>query len=257
MNKPEIVHLATNIYEEALTAASYWSLINQYQDNVQKYNNEMNYSPAFYHVIYQALIESLFMNLSKIYDSDNDALTIRTLLSEMNDISVEDFAECVSKTYRFCGNKFQHRLEPQEECFFKERVAEQRSICNALEIEYLFTEVELSFQELIDLYTKKLHSINPSIQNLINQRNKIYAHNDRSTNFNFENIHKKNPIIKADADKLIDIALDISCFCIEVLTGVSKARDYININDWESSLKMITIGQKYQDDYLKELCDEE
>lgn len=257
MTKLEIVHLANNIYEEALTAASYWSLINQYQDNVQKYNNEMNYSPAFYHVIYQSLIESLFMNLSKIYDSDNDALTIRTLLSEMNGVSLEDFADCVSKTYRFCDNKFQHRLKPEEECLFKEQVAKQRSICNALKIDYVFTEVELSFQQLISFYVKKLHSINPSIQNLINQRNKIYAHNDRNTNFNFEDIYKKNPIKKVDADKLIDTALDISCFCIEVLTGVAKARDYININDWESSLKMITIGQKYQDNCLKELCDEE
>lgn len=183
MNKKEIVHLATNIYEEALTAASYWHIINQYHVNIQKYNDEMNYSPAFYQVIYQALVESLFMNLAKVYDSDNESLTIRTLLSEMKMVSAENFAECVGETYSFCGSKFLHRLKPEEECFFKKEVAETHSICEALGIDYIFTEMELSFEDLIVFYTKKLHSINPSIKNLINQRNKIYAHNDRKTKF--------------------------------------------------------------------------
>ena len=252
MNKKEIVHLATNIYEEALTAASYWHIINQYHVNVQKYNDEMNYSPAFYQVIYRALVESLFMNLAKVYDFDNESLTIRTLLSEMKMVSAEDFAECVGETYSFCGSKFQHRLKPEEECFFKKEVAETHSICEALGVDYIFTEVALSFEDLIVFYTKKLHSINPSIKKLINQRNKIYAHNDRNTNFEFEAIHKASPIKKEDAEALIETALDISCFCIEILTGVSKARDYININDWEASLKMIQIGVQFQDKYLEE-----
>jgi len=115
--------------------------------------------------------------------------------------------------------------------------------------------VELSFEELIDFHTKKFHSIKPSVDNLIKQRNKIYAHNDRNTNFKFDDIYKESPIKKDDANKLIYTALDISCFCIEILTGVSKARDYINISDWEASLKMIKIGIQYQSDYLQSISD--
>ena len=109
----------------------------------------------------------------------------------------------------------------------------------------------------IVFYTKKLHSINPSIKNLINQRNKIYAHNDRNTNFEFEAIHKASPIKKEDAEALIETALDISCFCTEILTGVSKARDYININDWAASLEMIKIGAQYQDTYLESISEQD
>ena len=52
MDKKQLIHLATNIYEEALMANSYWNIVNQYQSNISNYNDEMNYSPAFYHVIY-------------------------------------------------------------------------------------------------------------------------------------------------------------------------------------------------------------
>ena len=253
MDKKELIHLATNIYEEALMANSYWDIVNQYHSNISNYNDEMNYSPAFYHVVYQALVEGVFINLAKIYDVHGNALAIGTLLEEMKKISVDDFHEHVVEHYKLCGNHFQHRLKQDEECFFKKEVSEQRGICNALKIDYIHTTVELSFEEIIDLYIKKLCSIKPSIANLRVQRNKIYAHNDRQTNFDFKSIHEKNPINKNDADVLIDLALDISCLCVEILTGVSKARSYTNIDDWEASLKMITIGGKYREAYLEEL----
>ena len=253
MDKKELIHLATNIYEEALMANSYWDIVNQYHSNISNYNDEMNYSPAFYHVIYQALVEGIFINLAKIYDAHGNALTIGTLLEEMKKISVDDFHESVVKHYKLCGNRFQHRLKQDEECFFKKEVSEQHSTCNVLKIDYIHTTVALTFDEIIDLYVKKLSSIKPSIENLRIQRNKIYAHNDRQTNFDFKSIYEKNPINKKDADVLIDLALDISCLCVEILTGVSKARSYTNIDDWEASLKMIQIGEQYQDAYLKEL----
>ena len=253
MNKNELIHLATNIYEEALMANSCWDIVNQYHSNISNYNDEMNYSPAFYHVIYQALIEGIFINLAKIYDTHGNALAIGTLLEEMKKISVDDFHEHVVEHYKLCGNHFQHRLKQDEECFFKKEVSKQRGIGNALNIDYIHTTVELTFDEIIDLYVKKLSSIKPSIENLRIQRNKIYAHNDRQTNFDFRSIYEKNPINKKDADVLIDLALDISCLCVEILTGVSKARSYTNIDDWEASLKMITIGEKYRDAYLEEL----
>ncbi len=247
MNKNELIHLATNIYELALTANSYWDIVNQYQSNISNYNDAMNCSPAFYHVIYQALIEGIFINLAKIYDSHDNALTIGTLLEEMKKISVDDFNKDVLENFKRCGNHFQHRLKQDEECFFKKEVSEQRSICNILKIDYTHTTVELTFDEIVDLYTKRRRSIKPSIENLRIQRNKIYAHNDRQTNFDFKGIYEKNPINKKDADMLVDLALDVSCFCIEILTGVSKARSYTNINDWEASLNMITLGKKYRD----------
>ena len=171
----------------------------------------------------------------------------------MKKISVDDFHESVVKYYKLCGNRFQHRLKQDEECFYKKEVSEQRDICNILKIDYVHTTVNITFDEIVELYIKKLCSIKPSIENLRIQRNKIYAHNDRQTNFDFKSIYEKNPINKKDADVLIDLALDISCLCVEILTGVSKARSYTNIDDWEASLKMIQIGEQYQDAYLKEL----
>ena len=255
--KEEIIYLANNIYEEALRANTYWELIKQYHTNVDKYNSEMNYSPAFYQVIYTALVESLFLNLAKIYDVDENSITIKTLLKSLEAITVNDLDDYVKSKYELLNNKFQHQLKPNEECFFKEQVWEQKRICELLEVEYTYTIVDLNLEQLYDLYIKKFHSLNSIRDNLITQRNKIYVHNDKATNFKFEAIYQNQAINDTAIDKLIDYALDLSRYIIDILTGTLKADTYINMDDWEATLMLVKVGHKYQMNHMDEMLTEE
>ena len=156
-----------------------------------------------------------------------------------------------------CNQKFQHRLALNEECFFKETVSEQKQICELLNIEYTHTIVELNLKQLHELYAKRFNSLNKIRKNLIAQRNKIYVHNDKNTNFNFEDVYRNQTISNEDADKLISFALDFSRYCIEILTGISKPETYVNINDWEATLMLVSIGHKYETLQINELLENE
>lgn len=256
MTKTEIIHLAINIYEEALRANSYWNLLKQYKENVSKYNNEMNCSPAFYNVIYTSLVESLFLNLSKIYDVNNKSLTIKTLLKGTETITIDYLDEHVRAKYELCGNKLQYPLNSLEECYFKDEVSEQKRICEVYDIEHIITTLNLDLKEIHKLYTKRFNSLNKIRNNLVTQRNKIHIHNDKEINFNFEDIYQNQPISNEDADKLIGFALDFSRYCIEILTGVSKPETYVNMNDWEATLMLVNIGQKYQLTHIDEMLND-
>lgn len=194
MNKDETIHLAMNIYEEALMSSSYYNILKQYEENINLYYDEMNISTGFYHVIHSALIEALFMNLSKIYDENNKSLTLRDLLKELSNLSIHDLDDTVKSHYIKNNNTFVYRVSTSEECFFKGKVSLFKENCRIANIPYKHTVVYISLSEFIDFYFKKYHSMHHYISNLIMQRNKIYAHNDRNTNFNFSKIVDKFPI---------------------------------------------------------------
>ncbi len=250
--KDNTLCLANNIYEQALKANTYWKLLNQYYININKYNDAMNFSPAFYNVIYTSLVESLFLNLSKIYDVNEDSITIRTLLTSLELITVNDLNDYVKSKYEFLNNKFQHQLKPNEECFFEEQVSEQKRVCKLRDIKYTHTMIDLNLEQLYELYVKKFNSLKHIRDNLIVQRNKIYVHNDKETNFEFDTIYQKKAINNIAIDKLIDYALDLSRYIIEILTGVLKADTYVNMNDWEATLMLVNIGHKYKMTHIDE-----
>ena len=74
LNRDEVVHLATNLYEEAFWANSYWKLLQQIHNQVGTYYEEINVSPCFYNIVYNALVKSMLMELAKLYDTDGISL---------------------------------------------------------------------------------------------------------------------------------------------------------------------------------------
>lgn len=102
-------------------------------------------------------------------------------------------------------------------------------------------------QEYLKKYDTALKNIQPQLDNLKKQRNKVHAHNDRKSIGNIEEIIEDNPLNLKDIKMLIDLSLDISLLIIGDLTGINKPRLYANINDWENTLKLVEIGEKYRD----------
>lgn len=256
MDKEQLIKFAEELYQEAFAANAYFLIMQQYREMQKAYLAEMRLSPAFYSVIYEALQKACFIELAKLYDRTKGAYSIGTLLnfceenlkffSEYRDtVEIEDNG----KKYVF-PVPYQHSLKSTEECFFKEEVHAQRNIYKLFDISSADTApvtVDLTFSEFLKLYKKRYVALSKKRDNMSEQRNKIYAHNDVKGIFNPEEVLEKNPLFYTDMQELIEFALDAAGLIVGALTGVCKARNYSNIDDWEGTLMLVRLGLKYQD----------
>lgn len=248
MTKDEIVHIAENLFEEAVSAKSYLQIIEQFRENVDKYNEEMNYSPAFYNVIYNSLLESLFLKLFKLYDRDAKSLTIHSLFNEMKKIEENELDDYVLRKYIENGNKFAHPLNLEEEVYFPKEVNQVKNLCNNAGIQYTHTTVYITLQDIVILYAKRFRPLRKkAVENLVQRRNKIGAHYDFETNFNYKKINEEFPLSDNEIDKLVEFAIEFLQFCVEILTGVHKVPEYLNINDWRLTLNLVRDGMEYRE----------
>ncbi len=255
MDKEQLIKLAEELYQEAFDANAYFLIIQQYGKMRKEYLPEMRLSSAFYSVVYEALQRACFIELAKLYDRTKGAYSIGTMLNfcEENLAYFSEYRDTVEieddgKKYVF-PVPYQHRLKPAEECFFKEEVRVQRDIYKIFDASSADTApvtVELTFRQFLELYKKRYSSLSKKRENMSEQRNKIYAHNDKRGIFNQEEVLEKNPLFYTDMQELIEFALDTTGLIVGALTGVCKARSYSNIDDWEGTLMLARLGLKYQ-----------
>lgn len=238
MEKEKIIHLATNLYEEAFCANSYWLLIQQIQKNTKTYNNEMSVSPCFYNLIYNSLIKSMLMELSKLYDSNGISLT--NLLDEINPNKAQN-----AVMVTICDNTITHVVCEFDKWYFKNEVDKLNRMCESLNLKSRYPTVEMKYSDYYEYLKKQFKSISKSNDKLREQRNNFLAHNGEGYNFNFKKLNIDFPVNKNDIDKLLEYAFTITTFVIEVLTGVSKPRTSVDINDWKKTLKLVHEGRDY------------
>ena len=256
LDKEQLIKLAEELYQEAFDANAYFLIMQQYREMQKEYRTEMELSPAFYSVIYGAIQKACFIELAKLYDRTKGAYSIGTMLSycEENLMFFSEYRDTVEieddgKKYVF-PVPYQHRLKPAEECFFKEEVRSQRNIYKLFDISSADTApvtVDLTFSEFLKLYQKRYSSLSKKRENMSEQRNKIYAHNDVKGIFNPEEVLEKNPLLYTDMQELIGFALDATGLIVGALTGVCKARNYSNIGDWKGTLMIDRLGLRDKD----------
>ena len=80
--KDELLKLAEELFREAFDANSYFLIMQQYGKHSKKYKAEMDLSPAFYNIVYNALQVACFMELAKLYDKTGGVFTIGSLLKD-------------------------------------------------------------------------------------------------------------------------------------------------------------------------------
>ena len=239
--------MAENLFNEAVNAKSYLQIIKQFRENSDNFSQEINCSPAFYNVIYNSLIESLFLNLFKLYDKDPSSLTVPKLLSKMREVGEDDLNDYVLEKYKEKGNKFSYRLNEEEELQFLEEVERTKNLCNQVGVTYTHTTVYLTLQNVVDLYAVRYRPLKKKVvENLRNRRIKIGVHNDSKTNFDYKRINNEFPITDDEIESLVEFAIEFLQFCIEVLTGVRKIPEYLNINDWRITLNLVRNGMNYR-----------
>ena len=246
MEKDELIQLAKNLMLEVLYARSYKDILSQYRVKRTAYKREFNLSPTFYGINEIALVEALSIRLARLYDVDDRSAGLRYLM-EQAEAHVEYFPEDRGEhsfesegvIYKFVI-PLRHALRECEKCYFKERVKKEESLLR------LFSDangkplqdvtIEVTIEELHDMYHKRFASIQTICKNLREQRNKIYAHNDRDVNFNLENFYRESPLSYQDIDILMEFAEDYTAFCYEYLSGNYAALEFKNIDDWENTL---------------------
>ena len=243
LNRDEVVHLATNLYEEAFWANSYWNLLQQIHNQVGTYYEEIDVSPCFYNLVHNALVKSMLMELAKLYDADG--ISLQNLLTAINP-SNNDIYKLMSE------EPIKHSVSDFDSWCFKHDIDKHYEICDLLKLNRTYPIVEMSYKQYYEYLSKQLCAVKKSRKNLREQRNNALAHNGEDYNFDLKTLNEKFPIVKKDVDNLIKYALELTTFVIENLTGVSKPETSIDIDDWNRTLELVREGQRAID---KE-CDE-
>lgn len=256
MEKDELVQLSKNLMMEALYARSYMDILDQYKANRTAYKQEISLSPAFYSISEMALIEALSIRLARLYDADDKSAGLGYLMEQAG--AHKDYFPKDRGEHSFESNgevygfviPLQHILRECEKCYFKERVAKEEALLS------LFSDtngnhlqnvtIEVTVEELLDMYHKRFASIQTVCKNLREQRNKIYAHNDRNVNFNLETLYRESPLSYQDINVLLEFAEDYTAFCYEYLSGNYAVLEFKNIDDWENTLVYAQKGIAFQ-----------
>lgn len=267
MEKKELILLTKNLMMEALYARSYKDILDQYKKNRTSYKQEISLSPAFYGISEMALVEALAIRLARLYDADEKSIGLRFLMKQAEENTAffpKDRGEHIVKTdgeeYKFIV-PLKHTLRECEKYYFKDKIKKKESFSTLFsDVKDNPTEgitIEVSIEELFDMYHKRFASIQTVCKNLIEQRNKIYAHNDKKINFNFNTVYQKNPMSSRDIDILLAFAEDYTAFCYEYLTGNYASLEFKNIDDWENTLVFAKKGMDSQKREWKENYGEE
>ena len=259
VNKDELLKLAEELFREAFDANSYFLIMQQYGKHSHKYKAEMNVSPAFYNIVFNALQIACFMELAKLYDKTDGVFTIGSLLKNCK-ANISLFPEYRAiREIEVDGEKYtlqipyQCELKSTEERFFEEQVKHRKDVLKLFDESNLndAITVDVTFPEYLDLYQKRFCALSKKTENLRRQRGKLYAHNDEER-LSGRDISKEAPILYSDMKELIDFALSVTRLIIACLTDIYKAGQYANIDDWEGTLMLAQLGLKYQDYDLKQ-----
>ncbi len=262
MTKEELISLAKSLMEETLFANTYYDVLTHYRGKKPKYNNEILISHAFYNTVEMALTEALAIRLSRLYDLNEKSAGLSYLMT-MAEKHIQYFPQ--NKEAQIPGPDgkketvsfpLTHTLRECEECYFKEKVEKEKTLRNLFsypEGQYSpEITIDVTIEELFKMYRKRLNSLSLKRDHLITQRNKIYAHNDKETNFNIDTVYKKNPLSFEDVSALLEFASDYTVFCYEYLSGNHAVLHFNNIDDLENTLVYVEKGMAYQRSEWKE-----
>lgn len=168
MDKEKLIKLAQDLYQSAFDANAYYTIMMQYREMSKKYNDEINLSPTFYQVVYEALQKACFMEIAKLYDKTKNAVSVGLLLNYCRD-NLELFPEYRDivtikeddREYSF-QVPYQHDLKTAEQCFYENQVKSKREILKLFDIhdlEKVPIRVDLTFSEFLKLYQKRFCSL--------------------------------------------------------------------------------------------------
>lgn len=247
------IELTEQFLEQSRQANGYFDIIKQYIENRQKWQNEMNISAAFYHFSHNGLVVAVLMELAKIYDRNRDSVNINKLMAEARetvllfDKTVFDEKTEMKEKYDY----FYKVVTNEEELIHSVLPAEMDFFHNENDGNNLFDEipktVHMTIEKYLDLYEWKYQKLETKINNLLKQRNKVYAHNDKKAIKSIDDILSKYPLNHSDIEALVSFPLNYCQFILAITTGINKAKAPNNIDDWKNTLTLVRLGEEYSE----------
>ena len=226
--KEELIQYAEFCHERAMRANQFWLTIQQFQTfyHADTYQKEIDVSPCFYTVVFNALNNSLILELAKLYDEITKSIQLKGLLQKIRE-SIARF--------------------PKEREIFVHNIisSENEELHNNALNEPFCCKIPLCPEDELNKLGKRLKEAKHISERLRQLRINIYAHSDSSILENYEQILKENSLGSAEIETLITLAFDISDFVLVRLTGNYIKREYINSGDLEKSLRFVRYGKEY------------
>lgn len=232
IDKETAIKIATAFFDEARSAKNAMEVIKQFGENSKKYLEVMEYSPAYYFVVYNALISEIIMIITKIYDDSRNSVDLGKFIST-----------CQRNIELFPKEKV-HTYPP-------ENVRSGIHSINTLSEEERTFHFDLKTEEKMEGYMKEFKNMVAPLKNLKIQRNKLYAHHDLNVILKIDDIIKSNPLNVKEVEAMIDLALEFSQFVIASLTTKYTLPLFSNIDDWSQTLFMADYGRKKHEEEMQ------
>ncbi|MDZ5759436.1 hypothetical protein RAK27_12305 [Carnobacterium maltaromaticum] len=244
--KKDFIKDAEKIFEQARTAYSYFEILNQYNKNLDTYNNEYTVSTAFYSYTKQALITASFLEIYKIYDTNKGSKNIKKIFDNLEQRQ-KWYPKDTRHTYDGEDKEwiFPHTYKPkQEELEFFKIELKKKPVLFPND-NSIIVDVDMTIADYFTYYNWRYEAIVPILENMTKQRNKFHAHNDSKYFNNSDLISEDYPITYKDMEKLLLFPLEFCQFSIAMLTDVWKEFTVINLDDWENTLETVRNGNKF------------
>lgn len=259
----DLVEYCHFLYEQAFHANTELEIYRAMMKAPSQFESDVICAPCFFGVVRMCLVESIFMNCARLYDSSGE-ISLGTLieLAGKRAESIDVRARALgSGRLSFDADKpIAHALAADEERFYQEQTSEQRKWDDVLsEVGRRDSEnvlegtkrqtcrstvvASVTAAELIDLWTKRLNGLSKLSDNLREQRNKVFAHNGIES-LGYEDLIEKSPLKFGDVQRLVDLALDVTIGLVEITSGVLWPRKPVNANDIEGLLSYVDMGMK-------------
>lgn len=98
--------------------------------------------------------------------------------------------------------------------------------------------IEFTANERLLVFRKELSKKFDNLrEKIIQQRNKIYAHNDNNCNFYYDQILNDSGFYHCDIETLIDFSNTVLSFILSALTGSEPS--ILNVNDFTNVEKLL------------------
>jgi hypothetical protein len=267
-SKEELIKIIEELWNDALSAYYNYNKIQDYRKLYHKYSEEMGQSPNYHSWEYKAAHEVLFMALARLYDLSGGA-SLKWLLGECIKKVKEKsglFSE-YSAEYDLDGESYNIlymcKIMENEESYFnnkeeiKKKIKQQKNLNPDRFIKTgeenictregnPFVRIELSLEECLCFYNRKINGMKIQIENLKELRNKKYAHKDCETILKGECFKKEFPLYWKNIKDLMEYSVDLLQFLSEALHCyfIPDIESAYN-NDLEDSLKLIHFALEY------------
>lgn len=244
-DKDLLIKMADGLWNEVVSANSCLLILLYYREALcTGFVGEYNCSAAFHSIVQQALSDTLFMNLAKLYDTSSkggrSVISVGHLIRECRahvDVFPDHHPGGLSAGWNF-------RVNSDDYKYLQSTFPDKHFVPVEFIVEWPYY-VNLAVLEIFDVFDARLHRYKRAISNLTQRRNKSYAHNDGTLCFDTSEFFKENDILWSDITKLLDLAYEICNFVLGTLTNVSKPRSYTNVDDIRNLFHVLRLGRRH------------